>query len=194
MSTDLRTEVTRIIHRIRDGQGDAAELMPLLYSELRAIAQNYMRKERADHTLQATALVNEAFLRMVDQSTDLEGRAHFMAVAANAMRRILVDHARARSTQKRHHRADRVTLSSVDVPMVAGVSGIDLIALDDALEHLARLHQRQARVVELRFFAGLTTEEVARVLHVSLSTVEADWRMARAWLAVQLKERDSAAS
>ena len=188
MSMDLRTEVTRIIHRIRDGQGDAAELMPLLYSELRAIAQNYMRKERADHTLQATALVNEAFLRMVDQSTDLEGRAHFMAVAANAMRRILVGHARARATQKPHHPADRVTLSSVDVPMVEGASGIDLIALDDALERLARLHQRQARVVELRFFAGLSIDETAEALGVSPRSVDREWAYARARLLRLLQE------
>ena len=188
MAEDAHEEVSRIIERAKAGRSEPAEdLMPTLYAELREIARSCMRRERADHTLCATALVNEAYLKLADQTATTEGRAHFLSVAATAMRRILVDHARGRAAGKRGQPADRLTLSGID-PTAAGGASIDVLALDDALHQLAKLHERQARVVELRFFAGLTAEESAEVLDVSLSTIEADWRMARAWLAVRLGE------
>ncbi len=166
------------------GRGDptaADRLMPLVYSELRGLAERYLQRERTDHTLQATALVHEAYLRLVDQSrVDWKSRAHFFAVAAEMIRRVLVDHARRHRAAKRGGTVRRVgldeRLGSEDHDR------IDLLALDEALDELATLNDRHRRVVELRFFGGLTVEESAHVLDVSPETVRADWRMARAWL------------
>jgi RNA polymerase sigma factor (TIGR02999 family) len=170
------------------GRGDpaaAARLMELVYAELRALAGDYARRQRADHTLQPTALVHEAFLKLVDaDEAAWNDRAHFFAVAATAMRQILTDHARAKRAQKRGGEWDKVTLS--DVSTAGAKNAIDLIALDDALTELAAFDERKHRIVEMRFFGGLTVEEVARVVGVSTTTVESEWRAARAWLGVRL--------
>ena len=155
------------------------ELLAEVYDQLRALAEGYLRRERADHTLQPTALVHEAFLRLAEQDPrKWNDGEHFMALAAQVMRRVLVDHARRHRSAKRGGDHRRVTLSDVGTDS----SEIDLLALDDALSELATLNPRQARVVELRFFAGLSLDEVARYVGVARSTIGADWQMARAWL------------
>jgi RNA polymerase sigma factor (TIGR02999 family) len=157
-----------------------ARLMPLVYEELRRLADSYLRRERRNHALQPTALVHEAFIRLTGQELHLENRAHFFGVAAQVMRCILVDHARARATAKRGGDAQRLALEeAVDAPAPREV---DLIALDDALTSLARFDPQQARIVELRYFGGLTIEEVAQVTGVSPATVKRKWNLARAWL------------
>ncbi len=159
----------------------AKKLMPLVYDELRQLAERYLRSERRGHTLQPTALVHEAFMRLIDQSrVDWKGRTHFYAVGAQAMRRILIDHARARGRGKRGGDWQRVLLDEVDTPQELG--DVDLVALHEALESLAALDENQARIVELRFFGGLTVKEVAHVLGVSKRKVEGDWTHAKAWL------------
>jgi len=159
----------------------SAELASLFYDELRALAAGYLRRERAGHTLQPTALVHEAFLRLVEAENlrDVD-RAGFLAMAASAMRRVLVDHARARAAEKRGGDAERITLDSGLGPVPG--PDLDVLALDEALARLAALDERQAKVVELRFFGGLAVEEVADVLGVSKRSVEADWTLARVWL------------
>lgn len=176
------SEVTLLLADVRAGRAGAADrLFPLVYDELRRLAASYLRRERRDHTLQPTALVHEAFLRLVGaEDQRWESRAHFLAVAARAMRRILIDHARGRHAQKRGGKAAKVSLADLDQPAVDRDDY--LIALDEALERLGRLDERQARVVELRFFGGLTIEEAAAVLGVSHATVERDWNVAKAWL------------
>lgn len=166
------------------GQGDRqaeAQLIPRVYVELRRVARHYMRLERANHTLQPTALVNEAYLRMVEepyhQWTD---RVHFFATAAQLMRHILVDHARARHAGKRGGTHSQITLDENIVP--APSQSVDILALHEALERLSRLDARQGRIVELHFFGGLSFEEIASVLQVSERTVKRDWAMARIWL------------
>lgn len=167
----------------RWGDGDAAaldELVPLLYDELRSIARGYLRRESDAHTLGATALVNEAFLRLVGQErVDWRERSQFLGLAAQAMRRVLVDHARRRDAEKRLDPRQRVAFEHAEWEPARGV---DVIALDEALADLARLDPRQAQVVELKFFGGLELEEVAEVMQVSTATVSRDWRMARSWL------------
>jgi len=168
----------------------SAELMKLVYDELRSLARAYLAAERPGHTLQPTALVHEAFLRMVDQTrVRFKGRDHFFAVGAHIMRRILVDHARRRRSQKRGGSWQRVTL--VDGPGGRELDFDDLLALDEALERLAKLDPRQAQVVELRFFAGFGSAETGRLLGVSQRTVEGDWTHARAWLQAELAEAPS---
>jgi RNA polymerase sigma-70 factor (ECF subfamily) len=179
-------EVTLLLARAGQGDADAtARLLELVYAELRDLAGGYARGQRAGHTLQPTALVHEAFLKLVHGGEPAFGdRAHFLAVAATAMRQILTDHARARAAQKRGGAWEKVSLS--DLRISAEEDEIDLLALDDALAKLAAFDPRKHRVVELRFFGGLTVEEVARVLDLSTTTVESEWRAARAWLAVRL--------
>lgn len=175
-------DATEILRNLSDGRGDAAEqLFPLVYDELRALAARCLRHERADHTLQPTALVHEAFLKLVDQAAVAgKGREHFVGIAARAMRQVLVDHARRHSAAKRGGGRRRIMLDS---SFASGQENlVDLLALDEALEGLSALDERQSRIVELRFFGGLTAKETAALLGVSLSTVEEDWRMARAWL------------
>jgi RNA polymerase sigma factor (TIGR02999 family) len=172
------------------GRGDAAasaRLMELVYGELRGLAGGYARRQRADHTLQPTALVHEAFMKLVDENaTPWNDRAHFFAVAATAMRQILTDHARAKQAQKRGGGDwEKVTLD--DAVMSAEKCELDLVALDEVLTELASYDERKHRVVELRFFGGLTVEEVARVLGLSTTTIESEWRAARAWLEVRLR-------
>jgi RNA polymerase sigma-70 factor, ECF subfamily len=161
-------------------------LIPLVHDELRRIARRCMAGERAGHSLQATALVNEAYLRLFDgKRVEWHDRAHFLAISARVMRRILVDHARARQAQKRGGLAGTVTLDEALV--VVDLSAHDFVALDDALAALATFDQRKSRVVELRFFGGLTAEETAAVLRVSPATVLGDWRMAKAWLKREMR-------
>ena len=177
-------DLTALLARARSGEAEAkAELVPQVYAELRALAGSYLRG-RGGQTLQPTALVHEAFLRLVRaDGSEWKDRAHFMAVAATAMRQILTDQARRRSASKRGGpRKERVTLSNLP----AFESPVDVVALDDLLGKLARLDERQAKLVELRFFAGLTEEEVATALGVSLRTVQKDWRKAKAWLLAEL--------
>lgn len=188
-------QVTHLLEAARDGRASAADqLLPLVYDELRALAGSFFRGQRRDHTLQPTALVHEAYARMVKPTGEVSGedhwtgRAHFFAVAAKAMRQVLANHARDRRAAKRGGDWRRVTLSDHFTP--TSKKDIDLIALDEALENLAALDPRQARIVELRFFAEMTVEEIAHVLEVSVSTVEREWRMARAWLSAQLREAD----
>jgi len=168
--------------------GDEAaleQLVPLVHQELHRIARGCMRGERAGHSLQATALVNEAYLRLIGaQQVDWQNRVHFLAVSARLMRRILVDFARAKNYQKRGGGAQAVTL---DEALVVVEPGRDLIAIDEALDALAKMDERKAKVVEMRFFGGLTVEETAAALGVSPDTVMRDWRLAKAWLMRELK-------
>lgn len=185
-------EVTRLLAAWKDGDPEAlAQLLPLVYSELRRLAEARMRRERPDHTLQATELVHEAWLRLMGgQLPDWRDRTHFFAVAARAMRRLLVDHARSRGYAKRGGGARRISLDAVAELSAEGSQ--DLIDLDEALDRLAALDSRQHQVVELRFFGGLSVEETAAALGVSEMTVKRDWRTARAWLYAELAENGAA--
>jgi RNA polymerase sigma factor (TIGR02999 family) len=180
------TEVTDLLRARRSGEvSDAERLFPLLYKDLRRAARRQLARERGGHTLQTTALVHEAYLRLVDQRrADWREREHFLAVAAIAMRRVLIDYARARAAGKRAH--ERLTLSAGAEKPAEADSAFDLLDLDLALDRLARDYPRPARVVELRFFAGLETGEIARVLAVGERTVKRDWAFARAWLLREL--------
>jgi RNA polymerase sigma factor (TIGR02999 family) len=179
--------VSELLVRWKAGDHEALEeLVPLVYKELRDIARHHLQRERPGHTLQSAALVHEAYLRLLDQRPfDTDNRAHFLAVASRLMRQILVDHARSHGAAKRG--ADRrVELdASLVLPQVRNT---DVIALDDALMGLAKLDEEQARIVELRFFGGLATEEIAEVLGISASTVKREWNVAKAWLTRQMKK------
>jgi RNA polymerase sigma factor (TIGR02999 family) len=183
-------EITQLL--LAWGQGEQAaldQLTPLVYDELHRLAHHYMGHERPGHTLQTSALVNEAYLRLIDSShVRWQNRAHFFAVSAQLMRRILVDFARSRHNLKRGGDARHVSLD--EALLVSHESSPDLVALDDALKVLAALHERQSQVVELRFFGGLSIEEIAEVLHVSEGTVRGDWKHAQAWLYGQLNNKD----
>ena len=183
-------EVTHLLQAWRAGDDGALEqLMPLVYDELHRLARRYMAAEQSGHTLQATALVHEAYLRLVDaKSIDWQNRAHFYAVCARLMRRILVDFARSRNYQKRG--ADFAHIQLVEAATVSAVVGSELLAVDDALKQLAAVDTRKSEVVELRFYGGLTTEEIAAVLHVSPETVMRDWKLAKAWLLRELSHED----
>jgi RNA polymerase sigma-70 factor, ECF subfamily len=182
-------EVTLLLSALTRGDEDAAsKLMPLVYNELRRLAGSYMRRERADHTLQATALVHEAYLKLIDQrSVNWQSRAHFFGVSAQLMRRILIDHARGLARHKRGGEQKKVSLDEVFV--FAERQADELLAVDDSLNALAKIDSRQARVVELRFFGGLSVEEAADVLGVSPKTVKREWSVAKAWLSADLKQR-----
>jgi RNA polymerase sigma factor (TIGR02999 family) len=189
-----RDDLTRLLEESAAGdETAAARLFPIVYDELRRLAGAALRRERPSHTLQPTALVHEAFLRLVDvKSAGLQDRGHFIAIAARAMRRVLVDHARSRSALKRGKAEARLSIDDVDVAAV-DASDMDLVALDQALERLAAIDERQARIVELRFFGGMTVEETAVVIGASDRTVKRDWQMARAWLRRELaRDSDSA--
>jgi len=175
-------QVTELLVRWREGDRRALdELMPLVYEELRRLAAHYMRGERPGHTLQTSALVNEAYLRLAGhEEIEWQNRAHFFAVAAQAMRRILVDHARRRGNLKRGGGAHKVNLDQAMI--VSGERAAEVVALDDALARLAEIAPRKSRLVELRFFGGLSVEETAEVLGVSPGTVMRDWTFAKAWL------------
>lgn len=185
--TDDKAQVTELLVRFQKGDGIALkELFPIVYDELRRIAAGYMKRENPGHTLQATALVNEAYFRLVDQkAVQWQNRAHFYGVAAQIMRRILCDHARARHAEKRGGDAARLSLDeALDLGVDQGTP--DLMALDVALNKLAELSERQAKVVEMRFFAGLSVEEVAEALNSSPATIKRDWTFAKAWLHKEL--------
>ena len=181
-------EVTKLLSRVGSGdQAAASDLLPLVYEELRGLADAYMRQERGDHTLQPTALVHEAYLRLVDQTrVRWQDRTHFFAVAATCMRRILVNHARDRRRLKRGGDAKRVTLR--DLADTNSVGDAELVDLDDALTKLESLDARKVKVVEFRFFAGLTVDQTAELLELSPVTVKRDWEFARAWLLNELIE------
>jgi RNA polymerase sigma factor (TIGR02999 family) len=178
-------EVARLLDEIRSGDRGALDtLVPIVYRELRAIAAGFLRNERAEHTLQPTALVHEAYMRLAGQSgLHWENRAHFVGIAARAMRWVLVDHARRRLVGKRQGGLVRVTL---DDEHCGAAGDVEVIALNDALEALAKKDERLVRVVELRYFGGLSIAETAEVLGVGTATVEREWRMARAWLLKEL--------
>lgn len=184
--SSTRADITTQLNRVSDGDSSPiSELIPHVYDELRRIAAAHLARERVDHTLQPTALAHEAYLKLVDQTrAQWKDRAHFLAIAAGVIRRILIDHARLHQAAKRSG-GQRMTLSWAEAH-VSDHDQVDLIELENALEHLAQLSERQARVVELRFFAGLEIKETAEVLGVSAGTVKGDWRVARAWLARQL--------
>jgi len=178
-------ECTVILQRVKGGDPEAAgELFGLLYPQLHGLADRIFRAQRKDHTLQPTALVHEAFLKMVKPGAEWQDRAHFCAVAATAMRQILVNHARDRVALKRGGGAERRSLTMSDA--VDQGRDLDVLAIHEELERLKEMDERQARIAELRFFGGLTTAEAAEVLGVSPRTVELDWKMAKAWLAERL--------
>jgi RNA polymerase sigma factor (TIGR02999 family) len=179
-------EVTNLLIQLKNGNRDAqSRLIPLVYAELRRLAAVYMRRERSGHTLQATALVHEAYLRLAGQDgISWQNRAHFFGVAANIMRRILVDHARAKQAKKRGGLDQKVSFD--EAVLVQPEAPQQFLALDEALERLAKRDPRESRIVELRFFGGLSDEETAEVLGISVRTVKRDWKVARAWLYQQL--------
>jgi len=192
MAPDPRDQATTIVASLGDRTAaptaTAEQLMPLVYDELRRLARGYLARESREHTLQPTALVHEAYLRLVDQSrVNWQGCSHFRAVGAGMMRRILIDHARRRGGLKRGGGRQRVTLGdSLLRSTDTDVDLLELLALDEALEKLARLDRRQARVIELRFFGGMTAAEIAVALGVSERTVGDDWKHGRAWLRREL--------
>lgn len=184
--------ITALLAQLARGNRDAeSRLIPQVYAELRRLAARYMQNERRNHTLQPTALVNEAYVRLVQQpEVAWQGRAHFFAVAAQVMRHVLVDHARARRAGKRGGAQHQITLT--DGAMIQQSQPIDVIALHEAMERLAAIDARQSRIVELRFFGGLSIEEIAQILEVSERTVKRDWNMARAWLHGELTKHNDA--
>jgi RNA polymerase sigma factor (TIGR02999 family) len=177
-----RTGITQLLAAASDGDQAALDaLLPVVYNELRRLADHYLRQERPDHTLQATALVHEAYLRLVDQTNiSWQNRAHFFSVAAQVMRHILVDHARAHKAEKRGGGEQKLSLD--EAISFFAERDVNLVALDEALNELTKLDAQQGRIVELRFFGGLTIEESAEVLKITPGTVRYDWRMAKAWL------------
>ena len=180
-----RGEVTVLLDALRNGQREAeARLLTLVYAELRRLAATYLRRERPDHTMQATDLVHEAYLRMAGEETPWQNRAHFFGAAAQVMRRILVDHARAHNAQKRGDGQPKV--SPDQALNLSAAESQRLLEIDDALTRLAALDARQARIVELRFFAGLSVEETAEALGCAARTVNREWRVAQAWLQREL--------
>ena len=191
MRTSSSHSVTQLLLSWRQGDSAALDqLVPVVYQKLRRLARHHMAGQRPGHTLQATALVNEAYMRLIDcEQVHWKDRAHFFAISAQMMRRVLVEFARSRRYQKRGGGARK---TSLDVDVIASPQrGQDLVALDDALQTLAAEYPRQAQVVELKFFGGLSVEETAEVLQVSAVTVMRDWQLAKVWLARELKKRDS---
>jgi len=176
-------EITRMLREWSGGKQEALDaLLPLVYEELRRQASRYLRRERAGHTLQTTALIHETYLKLIDQrEVNWQNRAHFFSIAAQAMRRILVDYARQRHREKRGGIGEDLPIEAAALA-VSGERSIDLVALDEALTRLAAFDERQARIVELRYFSGLSVEETAEALRISPATVKNDWRTAKAWL------------
>ena len=182
-------DITALLQEWSNGKAEVLEkLMPLVYDELRRQAARFLQKERANHTLQATALIHEAYLKLVGQKeVEWQNRTHFFAIASVAMRRILVDHAKERHREKRGGAAENLPLDEA-FQISANEKNIDLIALDEALNRLAKMSARQAKVVELRYFSGLSNDETAEVLGVSKGTVRNDWNIARAWLRQEIEK------
>ncbi|HJS52329.1 MAG TPA: sigma-70 family RNA polymerase sigma factor, partial [Pyrinomonadaceae bacterium] len=180
-------QITQLLIAWRNGETTALEeLMPLVHRELKLIARRFMRRQRAGHTLQTTGLVNEAYLRLVDSNkVNWQDRSHFYAISAQLMRRVLVDAARRKNSAKRG--GERVQVTLADDLRATPDNGTDVVALDEALERLAQMNARQCQIVELRYFGGLTEDEIASTLHISTRTVRRDWNLARAWLFRELK-------
>ena len=180
-------KITQLLIAWRNGEAKALDdLMPLVHRELKRIARNFMRRQHVGHTLQTTALVNEAFVRLVDSDkVNWQDRSHFFAISAQLMRRVLVDAARRKNSAKRG--GDRVQVTLADDLISADADEVDVVAIYDALKRLALLNQRQCQIVELRFFGGLTEDEIAETLNISPRTVRRDWNLARAWLYRELK-------
>lgn len=191
MKGEMQHEVTQILQDWSSGDRGAAErLMPLVYDELRRQARHLLARERGTHTLQPTALVHEAYLRLVDQTrVNWQNRAHFYGIAASMMRRVLIDYARAHVTEKRGGFSLHLSIDDVDVPIDQRAAS--LVALDEALDKLAELDKRKCQVVEMRFFAGLDDEEIAKVLGVTTRTVQRDWQKARLLLLHELSQTQS---
>lgn len=188
MPDELSSQVTKLLERWRQGDEKApAELVPLLYQELRRLAHYHLRSERPDHTLQSTALVHEAYLRLVGSASVPQDRAHFIAVASRLMRQILVDYARGRAASKRDGGC-RIMLDDLDAMGIDGDS--DLLALDDALSELSRIDERQGKIVEMKFFGGLSAPEISETLGISRATVDRDWATARVWLHRQMSRKE----
>lgn len=188
MASSSSDQVTQLLHDWSEGNQTARdELLPLVYDELRRLAGSYLRRERPGHTLQTTALVHEAYLRLINQNMGWQNRAHFFGIAAQLMRRILVDHARGQHYAKRG--GDQKKLALDEALDLAQAEDSNLVALDEALTSLAAFDPQQSQIVELRFFGGLTIEETAQVLGVSDSTVERGWTFARAWLLRELERK-----
>jgi RNA polymerase sigma-70 factor, ECF subfamily len=187
---DSSKQVTQLLADWSQGNLEARDaLMPLVYNELRQLAASYLRRERSDHTLQATALVNEAYLRLVEQdNVNWQNRHHFFGAAANLMRRVLVDHARAHVAEKRGSGLPKVALT--EAIAMSQEQPADMLALDQSLTRLAALDPQQGRIVELRVFAGLTVEETGEVLGVSPATVKRDWAVAKAWLLREIRKEE----
>ncbi|MGB9182386.1 MAG: sigma-70 family RNA polymerase sigma factor [Pyrinomonadaceae bacterium] len=181
MSLSQSENITQLLVASSRGDSDALnQLLPVVYNELRRLAERYLRQERSDHTLQATALVHEAYIRLVDQNVPWQNRAHFFGVAAEMMRRILIDHARGHMAAKRG--SGGIKLSLDDVINLSDERAADLVALDDALKALAEFDPQKSRIVELRYFGGLSIEETAKVLDIGTATVTRQWNLAKAWL------------
>jgi RNA polymerase sigma factor (TIGR02999 family) len=180
-------EITKLLVASREGDEEALnKLLPLVYQELRRLAGHYLRRERPDHTLQPTALVHETYLRLIDQNVSWQNRAHFFGVAAQMMRRILVDHARSRLAAKRGSGGVKISLD--DALNLSDERAGDFVALDEALERLAEFDPQKSKIVELRFFGGLSVEETAEVLGIGTATVTRQWKMAKAWLYQQVSQ------
>jgi RNA polymerase sigma factor (TIGR02999 family) len=190
MSNQPLSQTTSLVQAVAAGDRLAADqLMAEMYGELRTLARRYLDRERPGHTLQPTALVNEVYLKLVDQSeVDWKGRTHFFALGAQVMRRVLVDHARRKGRAKRGGGLQR---AAVDVSLISARSAADVLAVHEAIQDLGKLDPRQARIVELRFFGGLSVAEVAEVLGLAQRTVEAEWTMIRAWLRRRLSDEDT---
>lgn len=187
MSHTSSHELTQMLIQLSEGKSQVVDdILPLIYDELRSLASNYLRRERNDHTLQPTALVHEAYLKLIDQTqVKWQNRAHFFGIAANIMRRILVDHARKHTADKRGGAAEKLPLEE-EILIVSEGKSAELLALDEALKNLAKIDEQKSKIVELRYFGGLSVEETAEVLGVSEITVKRHWRMAKAWLYGQL--------
>lgn len=185
-----KQDITRLLSKAQTGDKNALdELLPLVYNELRAIAGNQLRSERGNHTLQATALVHEAYMRLIEQrNVDWSNRLHFFSIAAEMMRRILVNYAVQRNAQKRGDGVTKIALDDAISFASEQEKDFDLVALDDALKKLAEMDETQGKIVELRFFGGLTIEETAEVLDISDSTVKREWRTAKAWLKGRMRD------
>lgn len=183
MSERGPSEITQMLIELTGGNKDVVnQILPHIYDELRRLAGNYLRRERSDHTLQPTALVHEAYMKLIDQKkVKWQNRAHFFGIAAQVMRRILMDHARKHSAEKRGGEAEKLPIEE-EILVVSHGRSAELLALDEALEKLAQFDETKAKIVELRYFGGLSIEETAEVMGVSVPTINRHWRMAKAWL------------
>ncbi len=192
MSQTSTQDLTQMLIQLSEGKAQVVDdILPLIYDELRRLAGNYLRRERSDHTLQPTALVHEAYLKLIDQTqVKWQNRAHFFGIAANIMRRILVDYARQHRADKRGGAAEKLPLKE-EILIVSEGKSAELLALDEALENLAKIDSQKSKIVELRYFGGLSVEETAEVLGVSEITVKRHWRMAKAWLYGQLSQENT---